>query len=136
MDSCAALDRSFGEPKAEFSGRCIGITAAVGEVVVNAQRQVASDSAGSCVEWIGGTHHGSDRLYRIGARDGDGDDWSANEVIADILEEGPFAMLSIMGFDGGSLGIHELESGDFKVSGLDSFGDLSNEVAGHSARLN
>ena len=99
------LDGSFGEPEAKFEGGGIGIAAAVGEIVVDAEGKIAPDGSWSCVDRVGCSHHGSNRFDRVSSTDGDGDNGSADEVIADIFEERSFLVLGVMGFDGCSIGV-------------------------------
>ena len=123
------LDRAFGEPKRELAGSSGRVAAAVGEVVLNCEGEVATDGTWGRVEWVGGTHHGPDRFDCIFTLDGDGNDWSAGEVVDDAVKERSLFMLGIVLFDGCARSVEELESDNFEVSSLDAASDFADQIA-------
>ncbi len=101
----------------------------MGEVVLNRQGEVASDGAGGGVDWVGGAHHGSNRLDGVVALNRDRDDRAAGQIVHHAGEERSLFVLGVVLLDGGARGIDQLETGDFKVSCLDPSSDLSDEIA-------
>jgi hypothetical protein len=107
----------------------------VGQVVVDCECEVASDGSRSRFERVGRTHHGSNRLDRVGTLDGDCDNRSAGQVGANVVEERSLFVLGIVSFDGRSLGVDQLEADDFEAAGFDSAGDFADEVSANAAWL-
>ena len=107
----------------------------MGEVVFDGKGEVTSDGSGGCFEGVGGTHHGSDGFNRVVTLYGDGNDWSAREVVHDAVEERSLFVFRIVSFDGFARGVQEFKTDNLQVSSLNSSGDLPDEVALNSAWL-
>ena len=107
----------------------------MGEVVLDAQREVSTDGAGGGVEGIGGAHHGPDRLDRVLALDRQGDDRRAREVSDDAGEEGALAVLGIVLFRDLEFGELELKADDREAALFDPSANLADEPSLHAARL-
>ena len=103
------------------------------QVVVNCESEVASDGSGGGFERVGCTHHGSDGLGGVCALDSHGHDWTAGEIVADILEEWSLLMLGIVCLDGGAFGFDQLQTDHFQASGFDAAGDFPDQVALNAA---
>ena len=95
--------------------------------------EVASDCAGSGFDRICGTHHGPDRLYRVGAGDGHRDYGTTCQIVANIFEERALLVLGVVLFDGRTVGFHKFQSGNSKPSRFDAAGDLADKVSGNTA---
>ena len=128
-------DGAFGEPEFKFSFGVFGAGGGVDEVVLNGEGHVAADGAGFGFHGVGGSHHGADGSDRVGAGDGHGDDRAAGEIVDDVFEEGAFAVLVVVGFDGFARGVHQFHSGDFEAAEFDTARDFADEVALDAARL-
>ncbi len=105
------------------------------EVVVDGEGHIATDGAGFGFDGVGCAHHHADGFGGVGAGDSEGDYRAADEVVDNVVEEGPLAVLGIVSFDGFTGGVHELETGDFEAPEFDAANDFTIEVASDSAGL-
>lgn len=130
------LNGAFGEPEFEFALSSLRIAAAMGQIVIDGQSEIAANRSWGRIERIRRSHHRADGLGCVGAADRHGYDRSANQIVANVLEEWSFAMLGVVSFDCCAFSIDELEAADFESSGFDSTRDLTDQISGYATWLN
>ena len=131
-----SLERAFGEPKTKFASCGFRVAAAVGEVVLNRQSEVAPNGPGSGFDWVGCAHHRSDRFYCVRTFDRDRNDFAAGQVVDYAAKERSLSVLIIVSFDRLSGGVNQLQTYNFQATGFDAARDLTDQIALNSAWLN
>ena len=105
------------------------------EVVLDAEGEVASDGSRGGVEGVGGSHHGANGLDGVLALNSESDDGRARQIIANRTEERSLAVLVVVRFDGGSLGMNQFQADKAQASGFDTSRNFSDQVPLNSAGL-